>query len=140
MKKALIISSSYYKNFEKNLIKGAVKTLKKKSFKFDIFSVRGSFEIPQLLNILLLKKKYNLVIVLGCIIEGKTNHHKSIAFSISKKLLDLSIKYKIPISNGIVESSNLTIAKDRCDPFKFDRGGEAVLSGISILEALKGNR
>ena len=73
-KKVLIISSSFYKNFEKQLLAGALKKLDKKLFDVRHYSVTGAYEIPQLLNILLKDKKYAFCIALGCIIKGETPH------------------------------------------------------------------
>ena len=57
-KKILIVSSSFYKNFEKNLLLGALKEIDKKLFDVKLYSVSGAYEIPQLLNILLKDNKY----------------------------------------------------------------------------------
>ena len=73
-KKILIVSSSFYKNFEKNLLKGALKEIDKKLFDVKHYSVSGAYEIPQLLNIVLKNKKYAFCIALGCIIKGQTPH------------------------------------------------------------------
>jgi len=70
-KKILIISSSFYKDLEKNLLTGALKEIDKKLFDVNHSSVSGAYEIPQLLNILLKDKKYAFCIALGCIIKGR---------------------------------------------------------------------
>jgi 6,7-dimethyl-8-ribityllumazine synthase len=105
-KKILLISSSFYKDLEKNLLTGALKEIDKKLFDVNHSSVSGAYEIPQLLNILLKDKKYAFCIALGCIIKGETPHFDIISQSVSDKLLEISIKYNVPVSNGVLNCNN----------------------------------
>ena len=66
-----------------------------------IVEVPGAFEIPLAVIRLLEDKKIQAVVTLGTIIKGDTNHDEVIAHAIAKKLLDLSIEYKKPVSLGI---------------------------------------
>jgi len=105
-KKILIVSSSFYKNLEKKLLSGAFNEINKKLFSVNHFSVSGAYEIPQLLNILLKKNKYAFCIALGCIIKGETPHFDIISQSVSDKLLEISIKHNVPVSNGVLFNDN----------------------------------
>src|SRR5210317_2416354 len=103
-KKGLIVVSNYYEDISKNLINGCKEILKKHSHQFDVKIVNGSLKIPTLISINIKKKKYKFFIALGCIIKGKTPHFDFIASAITKSLLDLSIDYKVPVTNGIITS------------------------------------
>jgi len=131
-KKILIVSSSFYKNFEKNLLLGALKEIDKKLFDVKLYSVSGAYEIPQLLNILLKDNKYAFCIALGCIIKGQTPHFDIISQSVSDKLLEISIKYNVPVSNGVLNCNNSKQAEVRCDPKLKNKGGEAVRAALSV--------
>ena len=135
-KKVLIISSSFYKNFEKQLLAGALKKLDKKLFDVRHYSVTGAYEIPQLLNILLKDKKYAFCIALGCIIKGETPHFDIISQSVSDKLLEISIKYDVPVSNGVLNCNTPKQAEVRCDPKLKNKGGEAVLAALSVYNSI----
>ena len=50
--------------------------------------------------------------------------------------MDLSIKYKKPIGNGIVTSLNMKQAVDRADPKKKNKGGEAAKAVISVIDLI----
>ena len=65
------------------------------------------------------------VIVLGCVIKGKTKHFDLICLSVTQTLLNLSIKNKKPIGNGILPCFNISQALERSNPNKKDKGGEA---------------
>ncbi len=136
MKKCLLVYSDYYKDISKSLLNGAIKVLKKNKITYDVNRVDGSFEIPQLINIKLKKKKYNSVIALGCVIKGKTPHFEIISNSISNSLMDLSLKYSVPISNGILNCLNKSQAIDRSSSKK-NKGIEAANALISVLKNLK---
>ncbi len=135
-KKILIVSSSFYKNFEKNLLKGALKEIDKKLFDVKHYSVSGAYEIPQLLNIVLKNKKYAFCIALGCIIKGQTPHFDIISQSVSDKLLEISIKYNVPVSNGVLNCNNSKQAEVRCDPKLKNKGGEAVRAALSVYNSI----
>ena len=135
-KKILIVSSSFYKNLEKKLLLGALKEIDKKLFDTDFFSVSGAYEIPQLLNILLKDKKYAFCIALGCIIKGETPHFDIISQSVSDKLLEISMKYNVPVSNGVLNCNTPKQAEVRCDPKLKNKGGEAVLAALSVYNLI----
>ena len=135
-KKILIVSSSFYKNFEKNLLLGALKEIDKKLFDVKLYSVSGAYEIPQLLNILLKNKQYAFCIALGCIIKGQTPHFDIISQSVSDKLLEISIKYNVPVSNGVLNCNNSKQAEVRCDPKLKNKGGEAIRAALSVYNSI----
>lgn len=135
-KKILIVSSSFYKNLEKKLLSGAYNEINKKLFSVNHFSVSGAYEIPQLLNILLKKNKYAFCIALGCIIKGETPHFDIISQSVSDKLLEISIKYNVPVSNGVLNCNNAKQAEVRCDPKFKNKGGEAVRAALSVYNSI----
>tara|TARA_B100001248_G_scaffold71709_2_gene50772 strand:- start:222 stop:629 length:408 start_codon:yes stop_codon:yes gene_type:complete len=135
MKKCLIVYSNYYKDISKSLLDGSTKVLKKNKIKYDIYSINGSFEIPQLINIKLESKKYNSALALGCIIKGQTPHFDFISSSISNSLLDLSLKYSLPIANGVLNCLNKRQAKIRSSSKK-NKGVEAANALLSILKNL----
>jgi 6,7-dimethyl-8-ribityllumazine synthase len=135
-KKILIVSSSFYKNLEKKLLSGAFNEINKKLFSVNHFSVSGAYEIPQLLNILLRKNKYAFCITLGCIIKGETPHFDIISQSVSDKLLEISINYNVPVSNGVLNCNNTKQAEVRCDPKFKNKGGEAVRAALSVYNSI----
>jgi 6,7-dimethyl-8-ribityllumazine synthase len=135
-KKILIISSSFYKDLEKKLLSGALKEIDKKLFDVNHFSVSGAYEIPQLLNILLKDKKYAFCVALGCIIKGQTPHFDIISQSVSDKLLEISFKYNVPVSNGVLNCNNFKQAEVRSDPKLKNKGGEALLAALGVYNSI----
>ncbi|MBI2654543.1 6,7-dimethyl-8-ribityllumazine synthase [Candidatus Woesearchaeota archaeon] len=66
-----------------------------------LVEVPGSFEIPLAVKELLENKDINGVVTIGTIIKGGTDHDTVVAHSVARKLLDLSVEYKKPVSLGI---------------------------------------
>ena len=131
--KFLIVASTFYPKITNGLIDGAITELKKNNFKYDIYNLKGSLEIPVQISILLKKKKYDAAIAIGCIIKGKTDHYEFIANAITNSLLSISVHNRIPILNTILTCSNIKQATERSSK-KLNRAREAVLAAISVLE------
>ena len=131
--KICIVISNYYKNISKNLLLGAIKTLKKnKIYNYKIISVPGSFEIPFVIakNI----RRYDGFVALGCIIKGKTPHFDFISQSIINSISFLSITEKKPIGNGVITCLNKKQAAERSSLKQKNKGGEAAKALISIIK------
>ena len=107
--KFLIIASNYYKDITHNLINGSLRTLNLNKNKIKIIKVPGTFEIPVVISKNI--KKFDGFIALGCVIKGETPHFDFICNSTFISLLDLSIKFKKPVGNGIITSLNMKQAK-----------------------------
>ena len=136
MKKCLVVYSDYYKSISKNLLKGCISTLKQNKINHDVYLVGGSYEIPQLINIKIKTKKYNSAIALGCVIKGKTPHFDFISKAITDAIMKLSLKYNLPVSNGVLTCNNQEQAKIRSSGKK-NKGIEAANALISVLKNLK---
>ncbi len=129
----LIVASDFYTEITNGLLEGATSQIKDLGHSYKIFKVRGSLEIPTMVSIKLSKKKYDVVVVVGCIIKGKTDHYEFIASAITNSLLSISIDKKIPITNSILMCSNLKQARERSSS-KVNRAKEAVLAALSVIE------
>ena len=124
-KKYLIVVANYYKNVSKGLLKEALNFLPKSSL-VKIIEVPGAFEIP--ITIAKNIKKHDGFIALGCIIKGQTPHFEFISQSITDAIMNLSIKNKKPIGNGIITCLNMRQAISRKK-----KGRDAAHATVSIL-------
>ena len=134
--KICIVASNFYPKISKLLINGAVLKLKKnKISNFQIITVPGTFEIPVVVSNLI--NKYDAFIVLGCVIKGQTSHFHYLCSSVINALINLSIKSKKPIGNGILTCNDKKQAVNRADPNKKDKGGDAANAAISVFNIIK---
>jgi len=130
--KILIVSANYYKEISKNLESGARKTLKENGYEYEIINAPGCFEIPYLIkkNI----DSFKGFISLGCIIKGDTYHFEVIANETSRKIMDLSVEFNVPIGFGILACYDLEQAIIRSDVNQKNKGQEAALACIELLK------
>ena len=127
-KKICIVYSLYNENITKKMFERAVKLLKSKSVtSIKVLKVPGSFEIPQVLSRVI--NKYDGFIVIGCIIKGKTKNFDLICSAITNGIMDLSIKNKKPIGNGLITSFNEKQALQR-----LNNGKEAAQAVLDVLK------
>ena len=129
-KKILIVSANYYKDISNALLISAQKSLPKSS-KIKIINVPGVFEIP--VTIAKNLKKFDGFIALGCVIKGQTPHFEFISQASTNAIMNLSVKYKKPISNGIITCLNNKQAKARSNNNKKNKGFEASKAVLSVL-------
>jgi len=132
--KILIVKADYYCAIATGLQAAAEVTLNMKSIfkvKYKIIEVPGVFEIPVIIakNI----NKYDGFITLGCVIKGETPHFDLISKAVVNGIMDLSVKSKKPIGNGIITCLNMKQAIERANPDKKNKGGEAVQAVLATL-------
>ena len=133
MKKSIcLVVANYYPEISRSLISAASKILKSQGIKnYKIFKVPGVFEIPYLISKNI--NKYDGFIALGCVIKGKTSHFKFISTSAINAIMQLSITYKKPISNGIITCLNKKQAYDRSRKGN-NKGEESARAILSLLK------
>ncbi len=129
-KKILIVVSKYNRLITKGLEKTAIDYLFQHSgFEKHLTEAPGAFEIPFIIEKYI--KKYDGVIALGCIIKGETNNFELISQSITNALMNLSIKHKKPVGNGIITCFNEKQASDRKK-----KGAEAAAAVVNFFNGL----
>ena len=131
--KILIVTARYYGDFSNELEVSASATLDKKA-KYKFIPVPGIFEIPVVISQNI--DKFDGFIALGCVIKGKTPHFDLITQAVTKAIMDLSIKYKKPIGNGIITSFNMKQAMERANPMKKNKGREAADAVITVINLI----
>ena len=124
-KKILIVIADYYKDISNGLLRSAKNSLPN-NFALKIIKVPGVFEIPVTISKNI--KKYHAFIALGCVIKGQTPHFDFISQASTNAIMNISIKSKKPIGNGIITCLNMKQAKARKK-----KGIEAAKAIISVL-------
>ncbi len=137
-KNVLLVCSPYYKEITQNLVNGALEVLKSYSVQYKIIHVPGALEIAPSIKIFSEKSSQNIFfdgfVALGCIIRGETYHFEIVANESARSLSELSIKYSMPIGNGILTVENKDQAIERSDPAKLNKGAGAALACLSLIK------
>lgn len=129
--KICLVCAPYYKDVTNNLIRGALSVLKNVNVDTKIIEVSGALEIPTAIK--LLEDDFDGFIAVGCVIRGGTTHYEIVSNESSRGITNLGLE-KICVANCILTVENMEQAKERADPSKFDKGGEACIALMSILK------
>ena len=133
--KIKIIVADYYKEISNPLTKSCINILGQNNLKYEIITVPGVYEIPQMIKWKIKTNNYNLFIALGCVIKGETYHFEVISDSVGKALLDIVSQNKNTlISNGIINAYNKSQAIKRSK--SKNKGIEAARAMVKMIECL----
>jgi 6,7-dimethyl-8-ribityllumazine synthase len=103
----------------------------------EIYRVPGSFEIPLLALKLASSGNYDAVICLGTIIRGQTPHFEYIAGEVTKGIAQAGMQTGLPVIYGIVTADTLEQAIDRAGVKLGNKGFEAAMSAVELVNLYK---
>ena len=130
-----IVVANYYKEITDPLTQSCIEILEQFKLKYEIFTVPGVYEIPQMIKWKIKPNNYNLFIALGCVIKGETYHFEVISDSVGKALLDIVNQNKNTlISNGIINAYDKSQAIKRSK--SKNKGKEAANAMVKMIECL----
>ena len=101
------------------------------------FWVPGSFEIPPVALRLSRSGKYDAIICLGTVIRGETPHFDYVSNEVSKGVAHVSLNSKIPCIFGIVTADTLEQAIDRAGTKSGNKGRDAAVAAIEMINLYK---
>jgi len=135
--KLAIVKAEFNSKITDLLLKGAEELLISQGIvkeQIMVFQVPGAFEIPSLCERLCQNKSADGIITLGAVIRGETSHYDYVCSESARGIMNVGLKYSIPVSFGILTCENETQALDRAGG-KYGNKGED--SAITVLEMLK---
>ncbi len=123
-----------------HLVDGAIDGLKRHGVGeegIDLIWVPGSFEIPFVAERLASSHKYAAVICLGAIIRGDTDHYDYVAGEAAKGVSQAALATGIPVIFGILTCDTLEQAINRAGAKAGNKGFEAALTAIEMVNLLR---
>ena len=94
----------------------------------------GCFELPLASRRLIDTADYDAIVALGVVIRGETPHFEYVAGECARGLMDVQLATRVPIGFGVLTTETLAQAQERADPRRGDKGYEATLAALSVLE------
>lgn len=131
-----IIASRWNDFVVSRLIGGATDAIERLGGSTDsitIIRVPGSFELPMAARLAAGSKKYDAIICLGAVIRGETSHNQYIAAEVFKGIAQVSLQTDLPIALGVVTADNLEQAIDRAGAKSGNKGFEAAMTAIELV-------
>ena len=122
------------------LLDGAVDTLRRHGAdeeRITVVRVPGSFEIPLTAGKLAATGKYAAVICLGAVVQGETTHHEYINQQVAAGIVEGSRSTNVPVTFGVLTCASLGQALDRAGGKSGNKGCEAALAAIEMVNVLR---
>jgi 6,7-dimethyl-8-ribityllumazine synthase len=135
-----IVASRFNDVITRRLIEGAIDCLTRhgaQETQYDVYLCPGSFEIPLVATHVVDTGKHDAVICLGAVIRGDTPHYDYIAAEVTKGIASLSMRSKVPVAFGVLTTDTLEQALDRAGLKHGNKGWEAALTAIEMVNLLK---
>jgi 6,7-dimethyl-8-ribityllumazine synthase len=103
----------------------------------DLAWVPGSFEIPLVARRLAGSGRYAAVICLGAVIRGDTDHYDHVAGSAANGIAQAALMTGVPVIFGLLTCDTLEQAINRAGAKAGNKGFEAALTAIEMVNLLK---
>jgi len=135
-----IVASRFNHTLVERLVEGAIDCFLRhegEEENLTLVRVPGSWEIPMAVKELLVKEDIEGVVALGVLIRGATPHFEYIANEVAKGLAMLSLEHRKPVSFGIITADTLEQAIERAGTKHGNKGWDAMLSTIEMVNLFK---
>ena len=131
-----IVASQFNATYVQGLIDHATRVLQSPVTKLALYRVPGAFEIPIVVRELAQQKKADVILALGVILKGKTNHADNLSRSVTDALQRIALDYGVPVINCVHTFTREADAQERCLEEKINRGTEAGRAAIEIANVM----
>ncbi len=129
-----IATAQWNAHITHKLLQGAAKVLNYYNIQFVEVQVPGSFELPLAAQKLAQKENINAIICLGCVIQGDTKHFDYVCQAAAHGILEVGLKYNKPVIFGLLTTNNEQQALDRAGGILGNKGIEAVITALKMLD------
>jgi len=102
-----------------------------------IVRVPGAFEIPIVVDKLAATGSYDALVCLGAVIRGDTPHFDYVCDAVTRGLGKAVDRHKIPIGFGVLTTDNVQQAMDRAGIKDANKGYEALLVAVEMVNVLR---
>ena len=100
----------------------------------DVLHVPGTVELTFGAARIMKEERVDAVIVIGCVIQGETRHFDFICEGVANGLTALNAEGKIPVIFGVLTTDNLQQALDRSGGRLGNKGVEAAVTALKMLQ------
>ena len=133
MARFLIVEARFYAHLNDLLLQGARAALEEVGHSHETITVPGALEIPAAIALAAETGRYDGFVALGVVIRGETYHFEVVSNESARGLMALTLD-GLPIGNGILTVENEAQALTRARPDEKNKGGEAAVAAIAMLE------
>jgi len=103
----------------------------------DVVLVPGAFDIPLFAKEMATSGRYQAVVCVGAVIKGETPHFDYISAAMTQGIKEIMLSSRVPVTFGVLTTESVEQALDRAGAKLGNKGWEAALSAIEMVQALK---
>jgi 6,7-dimethyl-8-ribityllumazine synthase len=122
-----------------HLLEGALDTLRRHGVadqQITVVRAPGAFEIPLVCQKVAEAGNVDAIIALGAVIRGGTPHFEYVAGECTKGIAQVSMNHGVPISFGVLTVDSIEQAVERSGTKAGNKGEEAAMSAIEMVNLL----
>ena len=135
-----LVSSRWNDFLTARLVEGALDALERLGADegaVEHYRVPGSFEIPLVAQRAAQSGRFDAVVCLGTVIRGQTPHFEYVAGEVTKGIAQAALSTGVPVLYGVVTADTLEQAIDRAGVKAGNKGFEAAMSAVEMVNLLK---
>lgn len=136
-----IVVSRFNATITESLLEAALATLRRHGvaeLDVNVMRVPGAFELPLAAQRLAVNSsRYDALIALGCVIRGGTPHFEYVCRACTDGLVQVGLKFDIPIGFGVLTTDTLAQAEARAGGAEGNKGDDAALTAIEMVSVLR---
>lgn len=132
-----IVHSRYNAEIVQSLVQAARDTLRRRGVperNIRVTEVPGAWELPLAAAYLADEEEVVAVIALGCVVRGQTRHFEHVADECARGLMTVQLESGVPVANGVLAVERHEDAKARADGALGNKGEEAALAALEMID------
>jgi 6,7-dimethyl-8-ribityllumazine synthase len=138
--RAAVLRSSFNSRVVVGLLDGARLALAEMGLlpdRITVVDVPGAFELPLAARAAAVSGRFDAIVALGAVIRGETDHYEHIAREAAAGLAAVARETGVPVGFGVLTVTEESHALARSAPGPTNKGREAALAAIAMVEALR---
>ena len=135
--RVLVLYTRWHGELVGRLLEGALGVLDEWPLSVETWVVPGAWELPQAANQLIHRfsalSEPLAVVALGAVVRGGTPHFEYVAGGCCDGLMQLSLRHRVPVINGVLTVHDMAQAWARADGAEGNKGAEAARAALDML-------
>ena len=138
-----LVATRWNPEIVEQLLSGARAALEARgAAQIDVLRCAGVFELGPLAARVARAGEVDGIVALGCLIRGATDHYAVLAAEVTRALGTLAMEAAtspraLAVAFGVLTCENDEQARERADPRRMDKGGEAALACLEQIHSLR---
>ena len=138
MPKIVIVVSEFNSLITNKLLEGVLEEAQKLCVETPkIYKVPGAVELAFVAKQLAKTKKYDAIILLGCVIRGQTDHYDYVCMQVSQATQHVMMTYDLPVIFGVLTTHSKEQALARAGGEKGHKGKYALKAAVDMINLQK---